>query len=79
MTMPPSKASERVKRGMTDAELVAIIEESAQAGAWRASAWLLEWRRARGREEPLTPQEPPQEPDDPFADVVDIRKRRRPR
>jgi len=56
---------------MSDAELVAVIEDAAQGGAWRASAWLLEWRKAQR----AAVADPPKlvEDVDPFANVIGIR------
>jgi len=75
--MPTSKASERVKPGMSDAELIAVIEDAAAGGAWRAGAWLLEWRKARAVEaaEAARPKPAAVEDVDPFAKVIDIRRR----
>jgi len=72
---------------MSESQLLAVVEASARAGSWNAAAWLLErrwperWVKPSARtvatpapERDLEPDEP-----DPFADVVDIAKRRRPR
>jgi len=73
---------------MSESQLVVLVEDSAREGSWNAAAWLLErrwperWVRPSARtvvpttapERDLSADEP-----DPFADVVDISKRRRPR
>ena len=81
---------DRVERARAESEsvLVARIGAAAAKGSWQAAAWLLErrWpeRWMKPTERPLGPDAPaapaPDERDldqDPFADVVDLAKRRR--
>ena len=64
---------------MSERELFGVIEEAAREGAWRAAAWLLEWRRtaARENERPAPKAPEPETPRDPFAEVDELARRRR--
>jgi hypothetical protein len=66
---------------MTEDELIAVIEDAAKGGSWNAAAWLVErrwpehWSKTRGPVEP-EPEEPDAPGENPFAQVVDLAKRR---
>jgi hypothetical protein len=79
---------DRVERARADSEslLVARIGQAASKGSWQAAAWLLErrfperWMKPTERPLPETPAPAADErqlDEDPFADVVDLAKRRR--
>jgi hypothetical protein len=88
--MPATKRrpTRRARRAMSEAQLIGVVEDSARDGSWNAAAWLLErrwperWLKLSSRPSAAAPiPEPPEplEPDDPdpFADVVELAKRRR--
>jgi hypothetical protein len=67
-------ASPKPDRGaeptLSEQELLGIVEAAASSGSWQAARWLIERADRTG---PAS-QEP-----DPFAEVTDIYRRRRPR
>lgn len=87
----PRELRERVEKARAESEtvLVARIAAAAGKGSWQAAAWLLErrfperWMKPSERPMPEAPAPAPADDpvvdEDPFADVVDISKRRRPR
>ena len=61
------------RKRMTEAELVAVVENAAREGSWNAAAWLLErrYRTRWGKKQPV-PKPAPEPVRDPLAAVVEI-------
>lgn len=83
---PKPAQSARKRRRMTEDDLIAVVESAAQDGSWNAAAWLLERRwpdrysKSRGPIAPeATPLDEPESGPDPFAEVVDLARKRRSR
>jgi hypothetical protein len=64
---------------LSEPELVDAIGAAAEPGSWRAAAWLLErrWPERWAKPGPR-PAKPGPETPDPFADIIDISRHRRP-